>query len=600
MKPKRVTRNGKTYTYWALVESVRTAKGPRHRIVAELGEVSPDERCSWAQLAQVLENKPPSSPDLFDQAPELDARPIPETVRIRPRQVRVESSRDFGDVYLALYLWRILGLDKLLGSLLPPKREDVPWSIVGAILTLARFCDPSSELHVAETWYRRTALPELLGVPEHAVNKDRLYRAHDHILKHKGAIEKHLKERYTTLFDTQFDLLLYDMTSTYFEGLANLNPQAQRGHSRDQRPDCKQVCIALVVTREGLPLTYEVFDGNRSDVKTVQEIVDVVESKHGRVGRVWVMDRGMVSEKNLEYLRDHQGQYIVGTPKAMLRSFERRLLEQDWVTVQPGIEVKLCPAPKGDETYLLCRSEARREKEKAMHDRFVQRIETALTRLAGRLDRARKKKPDRQQVERQIGRILERNSRAGGLFDIHIAEVERNGEMGFPKVSWTKRESWHQWARLSEGCYLLRTNLVGWKPEDLWKTYIQLTDVESAFRAQKSELRLRPIWHHLKDRVQAHILFSFLAYALWKTLEQWMKRTGLGSGPRPVIEDLARMKLHDVILPTSDGRELRVRCVTEPDKLQRILMSHLRLEVPRRLGQPRWVDCPADVVTNSG
>ncbi|MBI5367330.1 MAG: IS1634 family transposase [Planctomycetes bacterium] len=596
LKPKRVSRNGKAYTYWALVESVRTVKGPRHRIVAELGELSPREKCAWAQLPQILAAKPAPSPGLFDPAPQ--AGDVPESVQVLPRGVRVERTRDFGDVYLALYLWRVLGLDKLFSTLLPVHREDVPWATVGLILALARFCDPSSELHVAEYWYRRTALCDLLGVPDDAINKDRLYRAHDQILPHKNAIEAHLREKYTTLFDVQFDLLLYDITSTYFEGLAEGNEQAKRGHSRDKRPDCKQVCIALVVTRDGLPLAYEVFDGNKNDSKTVEDIVKAVEARHGRMGRIWVMDRGMVSEKNLKYLRDHQGQYLVGTPKALLRSFERRLLEADWVTVQAGVEVKLCDGTEDQDLYLLCRSEARREKEKAMHDRFIQRITDALTRLAGRLERA-KKKPDRLKVERQIGRILERNSRAGGLFKIQVTEVVRDGEPGFAKVTWTQEESWHKWARLSEGCYLLRTNLTGWRPEDLWKSYIQLTDVEAAFRTQKSELRLRPIWHHTKDRVQAHILFSFLAYAMWKTLEQWMKRTGLGRGPRPVIEDLARMKIHDVLLPTADGRELRVRCVTEPDKSQRILMSHLRLEVPRRLGQPKWVEKPPDVVTNS-
>lgn len=596
LKPKRVSRNGKTYTYWALVESVRTAKGPRHRTVAELGVLSPRAKCAWAQLPKLLAAKPEAGPGLFDPAPETTD--VPESVNVLPRRVRVERTRDFGDVYLAWYLWRVLGLDTLLATLLPIQREDVPWAMVGAILAIARFCDPSSELHVAEYWYRQTALCDLLGVPDDAINKDRLYRAHDQILPLKNAIESHLRERYTTLFDVQFDLLLYDITSTYFEGLAAGNPQAKRGHSRDKRSDCKQVCIALVVTREGLPLAYEVFDGNKSDAKTVEDIVKAVETRHGRMGRVWVMDRGMVSENNLKYLRDHQGQYIVGTPKAMLRSFERRLLEADWVTVQDGVEVKLCNAPEDQDLYLLCRSDARREKEKAMHDRFVQRIEDALTRLAGRLDRA-KKQPDRLKIERQIGRILERNSRAGGLFKIQVTEVARNGEPAFPKVTWTHEESWNRWARLSEGCYLLRTNLIGWKPETLWKTYIQLTDVESAFRTQKSELRLRPIWHQTKDRVQAHILFSFLAYAMWKTLEQWMNRTGLGSGPRPVIEALSRMKLHDVLLPASDRGELRVRCVTEPDKLQKILMSHLRLEVPRRLGQPKWVKEPPDVVTNS-
>lgn len=599
LKPKRVTRNGKTYEYWALVESVRTARGPRHRLVAELGEISPSAKSSWAQLAHVLECKPEPMPGLFDGA--QDPEPVPESIRILPRQVRVESARDFGDVYLALYLWRILKLDELLGSLLPPQREDVPWSVIAAILTIARFCEPSSELHIAETWYRKTALSDLLGVPDNSVNKDRLYRAHPQILAHKAAIERHLKDRYVTLFDAKFDLLLYDMTSTYFEGLAEANPQAKRGHSRDHRPDCKQVCIALAVTREGLPLAYEVFAGNRSDSKTVQEIVNAVESKHGRIGRIWVMDRGMVSEKNLKYLRDHDGQYLVGTPKALLRSFERQLLEKDWVTVQPGVEVKCCTGADANETYLLCRSEARRAKEKAMHDRFIERIAASLEKLARRLDRA-KKKPDRLQVERQIGRILERNTRAGGLFQIQISEIERNGTPGFLKVTWSKRESWNNWARLSEGCYLLRTNLIGWKPEDLWKTYIQLTDVESAFRTSKSELKLRPVWHHFEDRVQAHILFSFLAYALWKTLEQWMKRVGLGSGPRPLLEEIARIKLHDVILPTSDGREIRVCCATQPDKEQRILLSHLRLEIPKRVGQPRWAKHMekklASVVTN--
>lgn len=320
------------------------------------------------------------------------------------RSARVERTRDFGVVYLGLTLWRALKLDKLLERSIPRNREGIPWSVVAAILTLARFCEPSSELHIADTWYERTALDDLLGVPPRAVNKDRLYRGHDYLLKQKETIERHLKARFTTLFDAQYDLLLYDVTSSYFEGEAKINPQAKRGYSRDKRPDCRQVCIGLVVTREGLPVGYEVFEGNRHDSKTLQEIIKAMENKHGKARRIWVLDRGMVSEENLQFLRDRGGRYIVGTPKSTLRSSEQALLEKDWTEVEAGIEVKLCPGPDGAETFILCRSAARCEKEKAMHERFEHRIEEALTKLAGRLDQA-KKKPDRSQVERQIERL---------------------------------------------------------------------------------------------------------------------------------------------------------------------------------------------------
>ena len=585
LKRIRVARKGKRRTYWALVKSVRTARGPRHQVVAYLGELQASERAGWAHVARILDHRPEPVLPLFDGP--ASPEPVPEKVEVRVRGARVERTRDFGDVYLGLTLWRALGLDALLERLIPRGREEVPWSVVATILTLGRFCEPSSELHIADTWYERTALDDLLGVGADAVNKDRLYRAHTRLLPHKEAIEKHLKERFTTLFDAQFDLMFYDITSTYFEGEAKANPQAKRGYSRDKRPDCKQVCIGLVVTREGLPVAYEVFDGNRNDATTLEEIVATMEKRYGQARRIWVMDRGMVHEENLAYLRDRGGQYLVGTPKSMLRSYEQALVDQGWTEVQEGVEVKLCSGPEGDETFILCRSAARREKEKAMHARFEKRIEDALTKLAGRLDRA-KKKPDRSQVERQIGRILGRNSRAAGLFDVKVAEIERAGVKGHLKVTWTRRAAWRQWAELSEGCYLLRTNLTEWTAEALWLTYIQLTQAEAAFRTHKSELHLRPIWHHYEEHVQAHILFSFLAYVIWKTLEQWMSRSGLGNGPRPVIEELARIKTNDVVLPTSTGREIRIRCVTTPDESQRILLSRLGLKLPSRLGEPRW------------
>ncbi len=517
------------------------------------------------------------------------SEPVPSAVDVDVRGVRVERTRDFGDVYLALTLWRMLKLDVLFQRLLPGGREEVPWSLVGAILTIARFCQPSSELHVAETWYRSTALDELLGVSVDEVGKDRLYRAHDRILPLKNEIERHLKERFTTLFDATYDLMLYDVTSTYFEGQARFNPQAQRGYSRDHRPDCKQVCIGLVVTRAGLPVAYEVFAGNRNDVTTVEEIVQAVEAKHGQMNRIWVLDRGMVNEENLAYIRQRGGSYIVGTPKSMLRDYEAKLLDnEEWTTVCEGLEVKLVNGPDGQETFVLCRSQERRQKEKAMHERFERRIEEGLTRLAGRLQKA-KKEPDRTQVERQIGRLLGRNSRAAGLFDIRVENVDRDGQPGL-KVTWSKHEKWRQWAGLSEGCYLLRTNLSGWAPDELWRQYMQLVHAEAAFRVEKDQLNLRPIWHWWEDRVQAHILFSFLAYVLWKTLEQWMARSTLGHAPRTILEELARIRLNEVILPTTTGRSIQLRCVTLPDELQRILLSRLGLELPQRLGEPRWRD----------
>ncbi len=583
---KRIkAKEGKKRTYWALVKSVRTARGPRHQVVSYLGELQAGEKSEWANLARIANKRPIPRMPLFD-APET-TEPVPETIEVRVRDARVERTRDFGNVYLALTLWRALELDQLLERIMPDGQGRISWHIVATILSLARFCEPSSELHIADTWYQRTSLDDLMGVPVDGVNPDRLYRAHDHLLKHKDDIEKHLKERYTTLFDAQYELLLYDVTSTYFEGEAKRNPQAKRGHSRDHRPDCKQVCIGLVVTREGLPVAYEVFEGNRHDSKTLQEIIETMESKHGKARRIWVLDRGMVSDENLQFLRDRDGHYIVGTPKAKLRPYEQALLEQDWTQVEEGIEVKLRPGLDGDETFILCRSAARREKEKAMHDLFEKRIEEGLRSLERRLEKA-KKKPNRSQVERQIGRLLGRNSRAAGLFDIKVSEVERDGTDGFLKVTWTKNNAWREWAQLSEGCYLLRTNLVGWKPEDLWKTYIQLTQAESAFRTQKTELNLRPIWHHKEDRVQAHILFSFLAYAMWKMLELWMFRCGLGNGPRPLIEEFERIKTNDVVLPTSSGREVRIRCVTQTDESQRILLGRLGLKIPTRLGEPHW------------
>jgi transposase len=578
-------KNGKNHVYWALMESYRTPKGPRNRVVAYLGELAAHERKGWTRLASTLGGKSPTlvQGGLFANEPVGEA--VPENVTVDVRGVRVDGTSDFGDVWLALTLWRALELDVLFDEVLPKGREGVAWAQMVAVLAVARFCRPSSERQIEQAWYPGTALPDLLGVPPEQVYLQRLYRTLDVLVPHKEAVETHLKRRLGELFDLDYELLLYDITSTYFEGEATGNRQAKRGYSRDKRPDCKQICIALVVTTDGLPLGYEVFDGNRTDVTTVEEIVETMERKYGKARRVWALDRGMVSEENLRFIRNHGGCYIVGTPRSDLRHYERQLIEGGWSAVYEDLEVKLCASPDGQETFVLCRSASRAAKEQAMHERFSTRIETGLEKLRGRLARARKR-PNRSQVDRQIGRLFGRNSRAAGKYRVEVTDdPERPGHL---QATWTCNEAWSQWAALSEGVYLLRTNLVGWKPEALWKTYMQLADVEAAFRTMKSDLALRPIYHQVERRVHGHILVAFLAYALWKTLAKWMEAAGMGRGVGTIVSELARIKCSKVILPTSTGRELQLLCVTRPDKWQASLLDRLRLMIPPRLGQPKW------------
>jgi transposase len=583
---KRLERrkNGKAHTYWALVESFRTAKGSRHRVVAYLGDLKKSERSGWAQLCRRMNKQTRPQPSLFDP-PHYDDPTDDEPVLVRLKDIRLERLRDFGDVWLALGLWRLLGLDTLLSRVMPEGQQDVPWSVLAAILVMARFCEPSSELHIADTWYRRTALEDLLGVSVAQVHTTRLYEGLDALLPHKEAIEKHLKERLGDLFDLKYDLLLYDITSTYFEGECAGNPMAKRGYSRDHRPDCPQVCIGLVVTTDGIPLGYEVFDGNTNDSTTVETIVAAMEAKYGKARRVWVMDRGMVSEDNLRFLRDRGGSYIVGTPKGMLRQFERYLTNKGWEEVQAGVQVKLVAGPNGAETFVLARSADRQEKERAMHNRFLERMEAGLTRLQSAAERGRLR--DLAVAHERLGRLKERYWRAGSAFHVKIAPIPNRTGKARLSITWRRNTRWRDWAELSEGCYLLRTNLTDTDPGTLWKRYVQLTEAEWAFRITKDELRIRPIWHQKGDRVKAHILVCFLAYVLWKALAQWMRRAGLGDAPRTLVEEFGKIKSGDVVLKAkrADGREypIRLRCVTTPDAAQKVLLNRLGLTLPQRL-----------------
>ena len=590
LRHTRRRKDGKTHIYWQLVRSVRRGRRVVQQTVAQLGELDSEGRARAEALARSITGHAAESwqGQLFDHGEPNGA------LAVKLDRVRLERSRSFGAVWLGWILWRALKFDEVLGECLLSSRETVSWAEVIAILVIGRLCEPSSELHVAERWYRSTALEDLLGVAVEDIYDERLYRALDRLLPHKEIIEKHLVKRLGELFDLDYDLLLYDVTSTYFEGVAD-PAIAKRGYSRDHRPDCVQVNIALVVSREGMPLGYEIFAGNTTDVTTVRQIVEQMEERFGKASRVWVMDRGVVSAENIAWLNATGRRYVIGTVRAELGRFAQQIAEKaDWRQIREDIEVKICRGPDGSETFLLCRSASRSEKEKAMHERFSQQIEAGLQSLGRRIERS-KKALERGELERQIGRLLGQNSRAAARYSISLLE-DKTVPAGV-KLNWNTRPQWDEWAGLTEGTYILRSNIHDWTDEQLWKTYIQLSEAEAAFRIHKSDLCVRPIWHHKQDRIKAHILICFLAYVLWKTLQQWQSRAGLGDSPRTILSEFSRIHSADIVLPLADGsqRELRIRCVVRPDREQELLLQRLGLTLPERLRPP--VGAPNVVAT---
>jgi len=384
--------------------------------------------------------------------------------------------------------------------------------------------------------------------------------------------------------------LLYDLTSTYVEGAAEKNPMMRRGYSRDHRPDCAQMVIALIVNSEGFPFSYETFDGNRADVSTMETILRMVERKYGKARRIWVMDRGIVSEENLAAIGKRGGQYLVGTPRRQMKQFEQELLKDDWVQVRSGIEVKQVPIPRGEETYILCRTTGRKEKEQAIRERFSARMERALRALEQNIASGRLK--DRNKMERQLGRIQARHPQVNDLFAVEL----RNPPQGVG-LFWEIRAERLAWRDMREGAYLLRTNLPVGPPQELWSMYMQLTEAETAFRALKSELSIRPLFHQKEPRVKAHVLVAFLGYALWVTLKHQLKRrpeiipepslSGVNNArpfsPMQALALLSTLQSADIVLPTTDGRQIRLRRITEPTAEQKSLLHQLRLILPERL-----------------
>lgn len=580
LRRNRRKRGGEVYEYWTLVQSERTARGPRQRVVATLGKgpgLDAAERRGWEDLENLLEGKEGERQTELWADKTAGPGGKADWAQVDLRGMRVERVREFGVVYLALALWRRLGLHTLLRSLVEPGREQVDWELVACILTVARFCAQKSELEVARRWYGASALEDLLGVPWQRVEEHRLYRGLDVLHEQKDRLCAHLLERYRSWFGVRFEFLLYDVTSTFFEGQALGNEKAARGYSRDNRSDCKQVCLGLVVSPEGLPLAYEVFAGNRADVTTVEEIVAAMEDKYGQAEKIWVLDRGMVSEENIDFLRERGAHYIVGTPKAQLRRCEAPLLEKvGWQEVEPGVEVKLLPHPDGraDELFVLCRSAARREKEAAMlrlqHERLLAKLQ--------HMDASLRKRPVKAaMIERRVGRWLGRYPGAESLVKVEVCADGRGRAVG---LTITAQDEHVLWAQQAHGAYLLRTNCSERDPAKLWHWYIQLSQAEAAFRISKTDLGLRPVFHQKADRVEAHILVCFLALALWRTLEMWMQSKGLGTCARQLIQEVATIHSLDVILPVKDHGEVRLRVVSKPNDRVAALLAHLGLQLP--------------------
>lgn len=557
---------GKNHYYWALVESYRTEKGIRQRTVGYIGDITKKQARTMVQSVERCDSC---------QTDFLSPEELPEKVEVEPKKTRTERQRQFGGVWLGNRLFYKLGLDDFF-----KQQGCTEWLTIFKILVISRFYQPSSELHIVEHLYEQSAMEDFFGIPSAQIYDNRLYRGLDRLLVHKQALQQHLKNRLGTLFDISYDLFLYDVTSTYVEGEHAGSELCQRGYSRDSRPDCKQICIALVVTKEGLPLGYEIFAGNTHDSTTVKEILETMEGHYGMAERIWVMDRGMVSEENIEALGQQGRRYIIGTPKNSLQKVEQHLLGGDWQKVHEGVDVKLCPNPDNEnEVFILCKSRDRALKEKSMHDRFVKRIEEGVKKLQATCEKNAGKDITKN-IERRIGRLLQQNSRAAAFFEIRTT-YDAQSTQTFLTVE--KHDELSHWKRMTEGHYLLRSNITDWQPQQLWQAYIHLTDAEEAFKIHKSDLHLRPIWHQKDDRIKAHVLVCFMAFVLWKTFGLMCKNGGLGDEPRQAFNELKRICMVDVVLTTVEGKELKIRTVPRPEKPLQILLYHLKLNLPERL-----------------
>jgi transposase len=589
------TKDGKTHSYYALVESVRTEVGPRQHVVAYLGELNHDQQGRW-QRTVVIYNRQGDSQQLrlFPDDDQVPVPDDPDVVRIRLGSVGWTNGRRFGDVWLGLWLWKLLSLDEIVDRHVPQGKETVRPADIVAIEVINRLCGPCSEFALAEHWYGSTGLEDLLGVPDSAVTKDRLYRTLDRLLAAQDSIEQDLKARLGTLFQLDYDLLLYDLTSTYFEGLAVENDLASRGYSRDHRSDCKQIILGLVVTRDGFPLAHRTLAGNTQDLQTVETIVTEVEQQFGKTKRIWVMDRGMISKESLAFLKRPGRRYVLAARRGELSQFQSELQTGGWQQLPENLEVEVKLIRRKREYYLLARSGPRRKKERAIRRRQRRGLVRGLRRLEQLIASGRLKKRDK--ILERVGRLTGRYPKARIFVTTTVSTAKR------AELSWTWKVAKFKAALARDGAYLLRSNQSGWSAQAMWETYMQLTVVEHAFRVLKSELLLRPVWHHYSGRTKAHVMVCVLAYALWKTLDHLSKLAGLETEiqkpdrcrgnavpkPRPmtpevILRQLGNLQIGDILLETTDNRNLALRRVARPKPEQARILKALKLNLPERL-----------------
>lgn len=571
LKCSRRRKDGKEHRSWSIVESQRYGDGRvAQRHVLYLGEINDSQRLAWEKTIDILDEQSGQRRQMAlfpaDRTPPSDGT---ESIQLRLDALRLEHPRQWGACWLGNELWRMLGLDGFFSERLPVSREGTDWEKVLRILTIYRLLSPGSEWRLHRQWFGTTALGDLLGVDGSAVQDDTLYRCLDRILAHKEELFGHLRARWSDLFGARYEVLLYDLTSTYFECDVPEEEKDPRrfGYSRDRRSDCVQVVVALVVTPEGLPLAYEMFPGNTSDKSTLRGMLEKIRTRYGAAERIWVMDRGIPTDEILEEMRtmpDTPVRYLVGTPKGRLTRYEARLASEPWQEVRPKLRVKLLAAE--GEVYVLAESRDRAGKERSMRRR---RLKAYWKRLGELRDQGLK----RDELLQKLGRAQERAGRNASRV-VEVA-VSPEGKLSFGLDRAKLRK-----VRQREGRYLLRTNLAADDPELIWRCYMQLCQVEEAFRTLKGDLGLRPIFHHKAERIEAHLFVAFLAYCLSITLRQCLRPVAPGLMPRVVLEKFGTMQMLDVVVPTTDGRELRLVRRTEPDRDLELLLTRLGVTLP--------------------
>jgi transposase len=581
----RRKKDGKEHHYYSIEESRRLQSGKVvQRRVLYLGEINDSQQAAWRKTLEVFDEQQQRSTtlSLFTEDRPAPADAI-DTIQVKLSGMQLRRARPYGNCWLGCELWGQLELDRFWEQKLPPGRESVSWAQVLQLLVVNRLIEPGSEFRLHRQWFHQSAMDVLLGVDFAVAEKDRLYRCLDRILEHKQELFQHLQRRWKDLFDTQFDVLLYDLTSTYVEGEAELNPKAKRGYSRDGRPDCKQVVVALVITPEGFPLAYEVMDGNTSDKTTLRGFLKKIEDLYGKARRVWLMDRGIPTEAVLAEMRAGEREmfYLVGTPRGRVNKYEKQWLDLPWRKVRDSVEVKLFS--QDGELYVLAKSEGRQAKEIAIRRK-------KLARLMRKLRAMRRSCPKRDQLLMRVGAAKTEAGRAFGFVKINLPQAgqEVTRETFTFQVDKAKLKE----PQLRDGHYLLRTNLVAEDPAVLWDRYMQLVQIEAAFKCLKSELGIRPIYHQLEHRVEAHIMVAFLAYCLTVTLRRRLQVHAPGLTPRAVLEKLAAIQTLDVWLPTTDGRYLVMPRYTEPEAEIALLLHQLKIVLPKQ-PLPRLVAAPA-------